>query len=450
MGIIAAIIEQLGYDVMILDCFGNEYTKEESIKQIEAHDPSVILIGSVTANFSIAMDILKEAKAKNPLVITIIGGPHVSVNPESAFEQPAIVDYAVIGEAEETIKELIPLIKGKPSIKREEIKGLMYVADGQKVRTTPRDVVKELDTLPLPAYHLFPMEKYHSYGWLDLGKKFTTMTTSRGCPFKCSFCQSSHQAKYWRQRSAENVFREIRLLYDQYHIGHIYFTDDEFCVNHKRVIQLCDMIKAAQLDIVWECLTRVNHMDDDLLAAMASAGCKSIVFGLEVGYEEGFKRINKPITKEMVITAVRMAQKHGIIVKASFVMGFPWEGVEELKQTIAFAKKVNAEITFFNMLTPYPGTPVYEEVMQNNLFEQPADYDGHLMQGTESLVRTAKLSTKQLQYWTGRAVLEYYLRPSYLLKRIRQVNNWQEFKRNFVGGNGLLRTALKKVVLGTP
>lgn len=449
LGIIAAVIEKLGYDVKILDCFGLELTEKQVAEELERHKPKLVLLGAVTANFRLAMSILKKAREINHAVINIIGGPHVTVNPESAFEESGVVDYAVINEAEETIVELLGHIYKKSATPLSEIKGIMYLDSGKnKVRTAERPVVKNLDALPMPAYHLFPMEKYHSYGWLNLGRKFTTMSTSRGCPFKCIFCQSSIQAKYWRQRSPEKVFEEIKLLYDVYGIRHIYFQDDEFTVNHKRVIEICNKIGEAKLDLAWECLARVNHMDDELLAAMSNAGCRSIIFGVETGYEEGFKKINKPITCDMVVNAVRIAQKHGIMVKASFIMGFPWEGEEELKATIKFAKKVDADITFFNVLNPYPGTPVYAEVMENQLFEQPENFDNHIIHGTDPLIRTTKLTSRQLRYWTGRAVLEFYLRPSYILRKLSKVRSWSEFKSNFMGGNGLLKLALKKVLFG--
>ncbi|MBI2549614.1 radical SAM protein [Candidatus Woesearchaeota archaeon] len=448
LGIIAAVIEDLGYDVKILDCFGLELTEEDAAKELEKHNPKMVLLGSSTANFRIAMSVLKKAKEFNPSVITIIGGPHVTVNPDSAFEEKGVVDYVVINEAEETIVDLLNYIYRKSDMPLSEIKGIVYMDGKNKVRTAERGVVKNLDALPMPAYHLFPMDRYHSYGWLNLGRKFTTMISSRGCPFKCNFCQSSLQAKYWRQRSAEKVFEEIKLLYDNYGIRHIYFQDDEFAVNHKRVIDICNKIRESKMDLVWECLARVNHMDDELLSAMASSGCKSILFGVETGYEEGFKKINKPITCDMVLKAVRMAQKHGIMVKATYIMGFPWEGEEELKATIKFAKEVNADLTFFNLLNPYPGTPVYDEVVANKLFEQPENFDGHIIHGTEALIKTTKLTSKQLLYWNGRAILEYYLRPKFLLRKLSKVRSWTDFRANFLGGNDLIKMAFKKVLAG--
>lgn len=449
MGFIAAVIEKMGINVKILDCFGLELTKEETFDEIENHHPNILLIGAVTSNFNISMELFKKAKECNPAVVTVIGGPHVTVNPESAFAEKGVVDFAVLGEAEETIVELLNHVKKKSDLPRDQIKGLMYIGEnGVKVKTEKRGVVKFLDKIPMPAYHMFPMEKYHSYGWFNLGRKFSTMITSRGCPFKCTFCQSSQQAQFWRQRSAENVFKEIKLLYEQYGIRHIYFQDDEFCVNHQRVIDICNKIRESKMDLVWECLTRVNHVDDELLSAMASGGCKTILFGVETGYDEGFKKINKPITREMVVNAVRIAQKYGIMTRVTFIMGFPWEGKEEMRQTIDFAKEVNADLTYFNVLNPYPETSIYNEIIEKNLFEQPENYDMHIIHGTDPLIRTEKLTAKELRYWCGRAVLEFYLRPSYIWKKLRRIKNWTEFKSNFSGGNDLLRLAFKKVLAG--
>jgi len=446
IGMLAAVLEEARYDVGVLDCFGLELTKEDVIRQLKEQKPSIILIGAVTANMRIGMELLSAAKRLNPEVITVIGGPHVTGNPESALTPPGIVDYVVMGEAEETIVELLAYIKGNSPLQKHEIKGIMYFENGQRIRTPDRGIVKKLDRLPMPAYHLFPMERYHSYGWLNLGRKFSTMSTSRGCPFKCSFCQSSWEAVYWRQRSAEKVFEEVRLLYERYGVRHIYFQDDDFCANPDRVIAICRMIKEAKLDLAWECLTRVTQAKEDMLKEMAEAGCRTILYGVETGYEEGFKRINKPISLQMVIGAVRRTQEHGILVRTSYIMGFPWEGEKEMRETIRFAKKVDADLTYFNIINPYPGTPIYDEIVSKGLFLDPENFDNHIIHGTDPMIRTEKLTAKQVRYWVGRAVLEFYLRPSFLLRRLFKVRSWQEFKANFAGGNDLLLLSLKKVL----
>src|SRR3990167_8691595 len=162
---------------------------------------------------------------------------------------------------------------------------------------------------------------------------------------------------------------------------------------------------------------------------MARAGCKSILYGVEVGYEEGFKKIPKPITLEIVERAVRLTQKYRIMAKATFIFGFPWESEKELKQTIKFAKKLDADLTFFNTLTPYPGADIYNDMKRENLIIAEEDFEHH---GTHSytLIKTRYLSQKEIEYWVGRAYLSMYLRPRYLFRKMLQMRNFNELKNN--------------------
>src|SRR3989344_5757877 len=417
IAMIAAFLEQNGYKVQILDAFALELTHEQvkdKIKQID----------------------------KN--ITTIYGGPHVTSSPQTAITED-FVDFLVINEGEITALELLDYITGNNNKKKDEIKGICYMENESMKFTEKRPFIMNLDILPMPAYHLLPMDSYKAYGWLDVGRRFTTVVTSRGCPFRCSFCVSSkNNNNFWRQRSAEKVFEEIKLLYEKYSIRHIYFQDDEFCVNHKRVIDLCDMIIDNNMDIYWECLTRVNHIDKELIKKMARAGCKSIVYGVEVGYEDGFKKIQKPITLEIVEKAVRMTQKHKIMVKATFIMGFPWESEKELRQTIKFAKRLDADLTFFNTLTPYAGADIYNEMKMNNLIISEDDFE-HQGTHASTLIKTKYLSPKEIEYWVGRAYLSMYLRPKYLLRKLSQMRNFNEFKSNVKGGFELLSLAAKKL-----
>ncbi|MBI1935541.1 cobalamin B12-binding domain-containing protein [Candidatus Woesearchaeota archaeon] len=442
---IAAFLEQNNYKVKILDAFALELTHEQVKDKIRSIRPSAVLTGSSTATHRNAMKILENTKDIDKSITTIYGGPHVTSSPETAITKD-FVDYLVINEGEATALELLDYIMGRGSQKKEDIKGICYMENGKMQFTEKRPFIMNLDALPMPAYHLLPMYAYKAYGWLDVGRRFTTVVTSRGCPFKCSFCVSAkNNGNFWRQRSPEKVFEEIKLLYEKYNIRHIYFQDDEFCVNHKRVIDLCNMIVDSKMDLYWECLTRVNHVDEELIKNMARAGCKSILYGVEVGYEDGFKKIPKPITLEMVERAVRLTQKHKIMAKATFIFGFPWESEKELKQTIKFAKRLDADLTFFNTLTPYPGADLYKVMKNENLIlseEASGEHGTH----ADTLIRTRYLSQKQIEYWVGRAYLSMYLRPKYLLRKLHQMRNFNEFRSNIKGGFELLSLAAKKFI----
>lgn len=445
---IAAYIEQIGYNVKILDAFGLNYDLDKVREEIKNQKPKVILVGTMTANHKEGLSIMEAAKEIDSTLTVICGGPHVTNLPESTIMKP-YVDYLVINEGEITTHELLDMIFKRRQLTLPDIKGIIYKENGQMKQTEKRPFIVKLDEIPMPAYHLLPMDSYRAYGWLDEGRRFTTMITSRGCPFKCSFCISSKNfMHWWRPRSAEKVFEEILLLYNKYGVRHIYFQDDEFLVDHARIKKLADLIVEHKLDLIWECLSRVNHIDEDLLKDMARSGCKSVLYGIETGYEEGFKKINKPITLPMVEQAVRRTQKHGIMVKVTFIIGFPWESEKEIKQTIRFAKKLDADITFINTLNPYPGSYVYQEIVDNNLFVGVGDnWEHHISHGTTPIIRTKYLTDKQLQYWAGRAYLSVYMRPKFIYRKLCQVRNFKDLRRNVSSGISLMELAVKRLFL---
>jgi len=447
IAILAAVLENKKYSVKILDTFALDMDNKEIADTIRENKPKIVAITSVTANSLRAENILKITKVIDPNITTIYGGPHVTIMPNKAFDSGA-VDYIVMGEGEETIIELVDyILNGKGD--KSAIEGIGYKGEGGKVKiNSPRDFIKDLNTLPIPAYHLLPMDAYRAYGWLDEGRKFCTMISSRGCPFQCTYCTSSKIFGHmWRYRSAEKVFEEIKLLYDKYGVRHIYFQDDEFTVNHERVIEICNKIIENKMDLIWECLTRVSHVDEELLKKMAEAGCKSILYGVECGYQEGIDKINKKITLKQATDAVKFSKKYGISPKVTFMMGFPWEGKKEIKETIKFAKKLNADLTFFNVLNPYPGTPLYNDIKKENLFVGDYAWDRYSPHGETPVIRTRYLSAEELAYWNGRAYLSLYLSPRYFIRKLKLITNFRELKRAIKSASGLFLTSLRRVIL---
>lgn len=446
---IAAVLEQAGYSVKILDAFTLNMQHEEIINNVKAENPKIIAAASVTANFPITMDLLRDFKKELPHVKTIYGGPHATILPETAIGKEG-VDFVVIGEAEYTVRDLVEhLLQGKGNYK--EIPGICYLNENKKtVRTAARELIKNLDELPMPAYHLLPMDKYRAYAALDVGRKFSTMMTSRGCTARCAFCTSVQMNQYkWRQRSPVAVADEIEYLNKTYGISHMYFQDDEFTVNHKRVLEICDEIKRRNLDVIWECLTRVSNVKEDILQKMYEGGCRSIIYGVECGYQEGIDRLKKFITLEQVERAVILTKKAGIQVKCSFLIGFPWEGEKEIRQTIAFAKKIDADITYFNTLNPYYETPIFKEVAENNLFvgEDATNWEKHISHGTTPMVRTKYLTAEEVAYWNGRAYFELYTRPKFIIRKLKEMRNWADFKRNWTAGKDLLSLSMTRMLL---
>ncbi|HII15010.1 MAG TPA: radical SAM protein [Nanoarchaeota archaeon] len=447
MGIVcvAATLEHAGYKVKIIDMFAEGYEESKLKSCLEDPELKIVGVSSVSATFKISLNILKYAKEKRPDTTTIIGGPHITILPDETMKE-TYIDYGVLGEGDNTAVELADLIiknKGSP----ENIKGLCFRKDRTLIKTEKRQFIENLDELPFPAYHLLPMDKYRSYGVYDSGRKTTSMITSRGCPFKCIYCCSSELfGGRWRPMSAEKTIEFIKKLYDEYGIRHIYFQDDEFTVSHERAMKICDWIIDKKIGLTWECLTRVSHVDNELLSKMAKAGCKSILYGIETGYEEGLKQIKKGITLEQAKNAVRLTKKNGMIAKVSFILGFPWESKEEINKTIDFAIKLDADYSFFTILCPFPTTEVYEQIAKEGLFVPEFNMEMYsAMPAADSLIRTKYLTSEEIVQMMGHAYKRLYFRPKYLLKRMLSLRHFSELKRNFKAGLSVLRFTVKSM-----
>jgi radical SAM superfamily enzyme YgiQ (UPF0313 family) len=443
---VAAVLEKNGYRARILDTIAENLKNEEIREAIKKISAPIIGVTAVTSEFPQAMKLFKIIKQINRKTITILGGPHATIMPLSANSD--LIDYLVIGEGEYTTLELVDyLIKKKGDLSK--IKGIAYRKNSKLIINPPRDLIKNIDGLPFPAYHLLPMDKYKPYAIFDLGLKFTSVITSRGCPFRCTYCTSSSVFGHkWRGMSPAKVVELLKMLNQKFGIKHFYFQDDEFTINHKRTIEICDLIIKSKMKIVWECLSRADHITEELISKMHGAGCRGIVYGIETGYQEGLEKIKKCITLDQVRNAVKLSKKYKIHTRGSFMMGFPWESKKEIKKTINFAKSLDLNIVYFQILTPYPGTEIYEQMKKENLIvaNDWERFVQHSIVGTEPLIRTRHLTTKELKYWNAIGFLSFYLRPRYMLKKLLSEGGKTNFRRTAKTGYGLIRNAIKVIL----
>ncbi len=438
---IASYLEREGHTASILDAFALGLTEEQIRSELERARPDIVGITGVTSAFSKMRDIAKMSKEIYPDVPVIMGGPHASIMTQSCFET-GNVDYAVVGEGEITTAELVGKLEtGKPV---HNVKGIAYLNKNGKLKLTPkRELIPNLDDLPMPAYHLLPMDAYKPYAVFDVGKKFCSMITSRGCPNFCIFCSSCALWEHkYRTHSAARVMEEMRLLYDKYGIRHFYFQDDEFTIAHHRVEKLCDMIIESKMDVIWECLARVDQMTRPLLQKMAKAGCVDILYGIESGSPKVLEKIKKRISLEQARQVCKWTKESGMWCRATFLMGLPFETKEDMRQTIDFAKSLDLDIAYFNILTPFPNTEVYRMIEEKKLFSSDADWNRWVSHGKEPVIRTESMTNKEIAEWTGRAYLEFYLRPAFLVNKLRTIKNLQHLKRTAVAGVDLVKISL--------
>jgi len=344
---IAAVLEKEGSEVQVQDFLVTEYSKGKLEGKIVDFAPEIVGITSVTMNYPIASRILRDCKEIDGNIITVIGGPHVSFWAEEALEEAPWIDIVVRGEGEYTMLEIA---RGK-SLK--EIDGIAFSENGGVVLTEPRQWIENLDELPFPARHLFPLSRYRALS-SDCG-----LITSRGCPFHCIFCLGPKMV------GKKGRFRNIKLIVDEieeileYGFKTINMADDLFTLNRKHLYAFCDEVMARKLKFKWSANSRVDTVDPELLGKMKEAGCFFICYGVESGNQKILDIARKKITLEKIKEAVKLSKDAGIKSLASFIIGLPGETKKTLKESVNFAEELGPYYAF-HLLAPFPGTEVWE------------------------------------------------------------------------------------------
>ena len=392
---VAASFEAAGAEVRILDYIVRGYTPEKFKAELDDYKPDVVGTNSVTMNFKAAAGILEIAKAHDPSIITMMGGPHVTFDYENTLRAYPGIDVIVIGEGEETLKELIPVLCDKESW--HGIQGLAFMENQQVVTTSQRDFLKDLDTLPLPARHLLPVSRYQALGFP------VSIITSRGCPNRCIFCQGRRMVGMKvRYRSHLRVVDEIEDILS-YGFERINIADDFFTSNKKRVRLLCAEIKKRGLKFSWSAFARVDSCSKEVLETMLDAGCDTVSFGIESGNPEMLKRIKKGITLDQARRAVAMCKEVGMGVFLSFMVGLPGETQKTLSDSWNFAEELGVPMGY-HFLAPFPGTTLWEDLADYDLEILTNDWDRY--DANQAITRTSSLTETEINAFVGKLEVE--------------------------------------------
>jgi len=406
---IASMLRQ-SREVKIIDSNILNYTIGDVERELRSFNPDVVGITSVTSSIYEAYKVAETAKRIREDCIVILGGPHASFMPRQSMEECKYIDVIVRGEGEETARELIENIEKGSSL--NEVRGITFRRGNEVIETEPRPFIKNIDDIPFPSRDLLPMHLYKFNG-----VKYTTMLTSRGCPFKCSFCSSSRLfGGYWRGRSPENVLEEMKIIYEEYGIRNIEFIDDTFTLNQERAEKICDGIVEQGWDISWGASSRVDTLSKKLAEKMKKAGCWIIYLGIESGSQKILDAIGKRITLEQVRKAVKILKDSGIQVLGSFIIGFLQDTKETIKETIKFAKSLNLDYAQFSILTPYPGTPIFDYAKRNNML---LTEDWSKYTAIEPIVKIGEVSEKEIKALLRKAYITFYLRPRIVMEWLR-------------------------------
>jgi anaerobic magnesium-protoporphyrin IX monomethyl ester cyclase len=443
---LAAVSEVRGDQVVVYDGDVEDVSLENVIRE---YQPELVGITANTTQIKGAWrdaGIIKDWRD----VPVVLGGPHPSILPQESLEQGS-VDVVARGEGEETwealsdalIEHWIPDIPFRspesgffddeePFLRRLE--GLSYrLPDGRISHNVTRPPVKDLSALPLPAYHLLKMDRYTNLQpTLDQVEGLSLpIMTSRGCPYRCSYCAQIMDRR-WRMRSAEDVVREWQWLVEEQGAGEIGVLDDSFNINRQRVLDICDLLIEKKLNSVpWIMINgiRANLADQEVLGRMKAAGCIRVAFGVESGNQEILDSvIKKKLTLDQVRQAFEAAKSVGMETIGFFIIGMPGETEETMDETIRFACELDPVVANFSIATPFPGTEMYQTVLQDGrlLVE---DYDDYVFFEGKARFEMGDLSADLVERKWKEAHRRFYLRPARVVNILTRKKTWLDLPR---------------------
>lgn len=436
---VATHARQDGVEAVFLD----SQLEPERFLALQARDfeeVAVVAMMSSTQSFKADVAALKHIRTRNTDIKTILYGSHPTFMPEFCLEEQA-VDFIVIGEPEDGVRELVgAIVKGDST---ENILGIGFRANGNGAHLTPKRPFAKMDDLAIPDRTLLPKNADY-FNPVVKRVPYTSMLTSRGCPARCNYCTAPvFYGNKTRVRSPESVLEEMRQI-KRLGYREIFFRDETFTAYKGRNYHIFEGMKKEGLDFTWIANGRVDWIDYESMKAMKEAGCHMLKFGVETGSADMLKRYNKGTTLEQAEQTFRQAKEIGLDTHAHIIFGGPGETLETIAMTKMFLRKLKPSTVTFGILTPYPGTEIFEMVAA----EYPEIRDGSdsTMENlhTEGFYSEAlcELSGKQLSAEIVKAYREFYLRPSYVADRLRSIRSLEELTLKAIGGYSVLQFAV--------
>lgn len=422
------------HHVTILDTQAEELGFEQIAERIADARPDVVGITTMTQTLLDVMRIIEVVKVRAPEATVVLGGPHVHLFPRESIELPG-VDVLVLGEGEKVFCQLLQHLDDEEQLGR--IPGLVFRSGDDIVHTGPPSLIRDLDELPFPARHLTDIHRYSSV--LAPRSPATTMFTSRGCPYVCTFCDRPHLGKRFRARSAENVVDEMQHCVSM-GIHEFLIYDDTFTVKRSRVERICNEILARGLDVGFDVRTRVDTVNPGMLQLMARAGCRAIHYGVEAGTEKILTVLKKKIDLDTVQRIFSETRKAGIQILAYFIIGSPTETRDDILETFRLARKLDPDFLHLTILTPFPGTEIYREGLESEVIPSDVwrEFATHPHMGFVPPYWPENFSLEELNQLLVEGYRGFYRRPHYLMRRVLAVRSVSDFTRKAIAGMRIL------------
>lgn len=420
---LAAFLLDKGFEVQIFDPAVDNILLEDLYKYLP-RDFDVIAVSSLTPTIIQTIGILKTARIINPKCITIMGGAHFSALPLETMNEYKVIDFGVIGEGEITLHELLKTLKNNADISK--VNGLVY-RDKEHIRfNIPRERITNLDTLPFPAYHLLPMNKYKtkphhfwSYEAIELNP-YTNLFTSRGCLYNCTFCGIK---TVWGNciyfNSAEYILGEIDLLVKKYNIKCIEISDSCLLANKPRLLKILDGLIERNYNINFTCMLRVDSIDEPILKKLKEAKFRLLRFGVESGSQPILDAMNKQFTLNQIKEAFRLTHKIGIAATACIIIGYPGETKQTFQETLRFLDTIKPTAVDFYTALPLIGTEFYKLALEKGYISRNQNWSNWTFFPKNPVLNTPYLSSQDLKSLIKKAYIKFYLNPYFIINSVK-------------------------------
>ncbi|MFC1721528.1 B12-binding domain-containing radical SAM protein [Patescibacteria group bacterium] len=447
-----------------------EYYDAFLLKKLAAKNYEYIGLSCYITDYNSTLKLAKKIKSRFPKTKIILGGPHVTLRPRDPFLSKAPISLVVIGEGEEP---LLDLLKRKKTL--SEISGICYKRDNKIKVNPPKCIHKDLSHIPLPAYDKIDMDFYmhpNNMGLRFMATSTIHIFTGLGCPFNCAFCanksmyEARNSPKIIRYKTIDQVIAELRFLKNKYGLESFYIQDDTFTLNKERVTKICHRLIDENLDLLWGAETRVNLIDERLVAIMKKAGCYQLDFGVEAATQKVLDAVNKGITLKETQRAFNICRRHQVRSGANIMLNLPSEGEDDVAAIGKFLKKLKASVHYIALTVPFIGTEIYEKHVnpkltldEYKLFENPFLYgtiiDKRFRLAAHKLPLEKIIMKLRLRLVFPKTLLDFPLQKSYLrylwkskYKKeifIEVINNFNNLAYNgFVFASSKFKTSLKK------
>ncbi len=413
---IAAWLEQHGIEVEIIDGYANRESHEVMVAKIIASGCSAVGFSCTTSSFPETNRIATHLKEKAPNIITVLGGAHACTIGAPLLDSYPAIDYLVIGEGENTMLELSRA--GFSNV--ESIPGIAYRdSDGNGTLTSQRELIKDLDSLPFPAYHLLPnFPRLYKLPLFSYPRSpNTSIISSRGCPYACSYCDRSVFSRGFRFNSPEYILEHVAMLSRDYGIRHVFFYDDLFTFDRTRVAEFCNLKAKKGIKVSYNCIARLEHVDAELLALLKGSGCWQVNFGIESGDPEVLKKHRIFYGLDEVGQKLQMVKKAGMRVKGLFMVGLPGENEAAIRRTIDYALSLPLDEINVTKFTPFPGAPVYKNIRDFGEFDE----NWELMNCINSVFVPSGMTREQVDSLYDEFIRRFYHRTNITLGYARML-----------------------------